>query len=121
MTFKAILDEIENNINKILKEMSLDAVPFTVEPAKPGFGDVSSNISFLLAKPLKKSPRDIADLLSEKYQKQVHTLVRKVESHPSGYLNFFADWEKLSQLVLSESFLDEFGDVDIGHQSTVVV
>ena len=121
MTFKAILDEIENNLNIILHEMSLESISFTVEPAKPGFGDVSSNISFLLAKHLKKSPKDIADMLSEKYQKQIHTLVLKVESHPSGYLNFFADWKRLSQLVLSESFLPEFGDVDIGNQSTVVV
>ena len=121
MTFKAILDEIENNLNKILHEMSLEFVSFTVEPAKPGFGDVSSNISFLLAKSLKKSPNEIACILSEKYQKQIHTLVLKVESHPSGYLNFFADWKKLNQLVLSESFLPEFGDVNIGNQSTVVV
>ena len=121
MTFKAILDEIENNLNKILHEMSLESISFTVEPAKPGFGDVSSNISFLLAKHLKKSPKDIADMLSEKYQKQIHTLVLKVESHPSGYLNFFADWKRLNQLVLSESFLPEFGDVDIGNQSTIVV
>ena len=121
MTFKAILDEIENNLNIILHEMSLESISFTVEPAKPGFGDVSSNISFLLAKHLKKSPKDIADMLSEKYQKQIHTLVLKVESHPSGYLNFFADWKRLSQLVLSESFLPEFGNVDIGNQSTVVV
>ena len=121
MTFKAILDEIENNLNKILHEMSLESISFTVEPAKPGFGDVSSNVSFLLAKHLKKSPKDIADMLSEKYQKQIHTLVLKVESHPSGYLNFFADWKRLNQLVLSESFLPEFGDVDIGNQSTIVV
>ena len=121
MTFKAILDEIENNLNIILHEMSLESISFTVEPAKPGFGDVSSNISFLLAKHLKKNPKDIADMLSEKYQKQIHTLVLKVESHPSGYLNFFADWKRLSQLVLSESFLPEFGNVDIGNQSTVVV
>ena len=121
MTFKAILDEVENNLYKILQEMSLESTSFTVEPAKPGFGDVSSNVSFLLAKPLKKSPKDIADILSAKYQKQIHTLVLKVESNPSGYLNFFADWERLNQLVLSESFLPEFGDVNIGNQSTVVV
>ena len=53
MTFKAILDEIENNLNKILQEMSVESVSFIVEPAKPGFGDVSSNVSFLLAKSLK--------------------------------------------------------------------
>ena len=121
MTFKSIIDEIENNLHKILDDLSISDVKFSVEPAKPGFGDVSSNVSFLLSKQLKKSPKDIADMLSEKYQNCSNTLVLKSESHPSGYLNFFADWEKLSQLILSESYLDTFGDVDIGKNSTMVV
>jgi len=121
MTFKSIIDEIENNLNKILTELSIADLDFTVEPAKPGFGDVSSNVSFLLAKQLKKSPKDIAEMLSEKYQHCSSTLVLKTEAHPSGYLNFFANWEKLSQLILSESNLPEFGDVDIGKNSTIVV
>jgi len=121
MTFQSIIDEIENNLNKILDDLSIPNVKFSVEPAKPGFGDVSSNISFLLAKQLKKKPKDIAEMLSEKYQHYSNTLVLKTESHPSGYLNFFANWEKLTQLILSESYLDEFGDVDIGKDSTIVV
>ncbi|MHA7733602.1 arginine--tRNA ligase [Nitrosopumilus sp. S6] len=121
MTFKSIIDEIENNINKILDELSISDVKFSVEPAKPGFGDVSSNVSFLLAKQLKKSPKEISEMLSEKYSQCTNTLVLKSESHPSGYLNFYADWPKLSQLILSESNLPEFGDVDIGKNSTIVV
>jgi len=121
MTFKSIIEEIENNLNKILGELSISDVKYTVEPAKPGFGDVSSNVSFLLAKQLKKSPKEIAEILSEKYQHCSSTLVLKTESHQSGYLNFFANWEKLSQLILSESHLAEFGDVDIGKNSTIVV
>jgi len=119
MTFKSILDEIENNLNKILHNLSISDVKFSVEPAKPGFGDVSSNISFLLAKQLKKKPKDIAEMLSEKYGQYSSTLVLKSQPHPSGYLNFFADWNKLSQLILSESYLDEFGDVDIGKNTSV--
>ena len=121
MTFKSIIDEIENNLKKILDDMSISDVTFSVEPAKPGFGDVSSNVSFLLAKQLKKSPKDIAEIISEKYTHCSNTLVLKSEAHPSGYLNFFADWKKLSQLIISESYLDEFGDVDIGKNSTIVV
>ena len=121
MTFKSIIDEIENNLNKILDDLSISDVKFSVESAKPGFGDVSSNVSFLLAKQLKKSPKDIAEMLSEKYQHCSSTLVLKTEAHPSGYLNFFANWKKLSQLILSESDLPEFGDVDIGKNSTIVV
>jgi len=121
MAFKSIIDETENNLNKILNDLSISDVKFTVEPAKPGFGDVSSNVSFLLSKHLKKSPKDIAEMLSEKYDHCSSTLVLKTEAHPSGYLNFFANWEKLSQLILSESHLPEFGDVDIGKNSTIVV
>ena len=121
MAFKSILDEIENNLNKILDALSISGIKFSVEPAKLGFGDVSSNISFLLTKQLKTNPKEIAEMLSEKYQHYSNTLVLKTEAHPSGYLNFFANWEKLNQLILSESNLDEFGDVDIGKNTTIVV
>lgn len=121
MSFKSIIDEIENNLKKILDDMGLSDILFSVEPSKPGFGDASSNISFLLAKQLKKSPKEIASLLSEKYSKCQNTLVLKSESHPSGYLNFYADWEKLNQLILSESVLDEYGIVDLGNNSPIVV
>jgi arginyl-tRNA synthetase len=121
LTFKSIIDEVENNLHKLLDDLGVSDILFTVEPAKSGFGDVSSNISFLLAKPLKKSPQEICKTLSEKYSQFNHTLVSKVESHPSGYLNFFANWEKLNQLILSESNLDEFGSVDLGKNSTIVV
>ena len=121
MTFKSIIDEIENNLHKILDDLNVSEISFTVEAAKPGFGDVSSNISFLLAKNLKKSPQDISNTLSEKYSELNHTLVSKVESHPTGYLNFSADWNKLNQLILSESNLEEFGFVDLGKNSTIVV
>ena len=121
MSFKSLIDEIENNLNKILDDLSVSDISFLVEPAKPGFGDVSSNISFLLAKKLKKNPKEIGAMLSEHYMKSKNTLVSKVESHPSGYLNFFADWKKLTQLILSESNLDTFGSVDLGKNSTIVV
>ncbi len=121
MTFKAIIDEIENNIDKILVDLSISDVNYSVVPANPGFGDASSNISFLLAKQLKKNPKDIAIMLSERYQDCASTLVLKPEAHNSGYLNFIANWEKLSQMILSESYLDTFGDVEIGNNSTMVV
>ena len=121
MTFQSIIDEIGKNLKKILEDLSISNLNFSVEVAKPGFGDVSSNISFLLAKELKKSPKDIAQILSDKYSQCTSTLVLKTEAHPSGYLNFFADWRKLSKLILSESYLDTYGDVDIGNNSNIIV
>ena len=60
-------------------------------------------------------------MLSEKYSQCTSILVLKTEAHPSGYLNFFADWTKLSKLILSESYLDTFGNVDIGNNSNIIV
>ena len=121
MTFQSIIEEIENNLKMILTDLSVPTISFTVEVAKPGFGDVSSNIAFLLAKEMKKSPKEITQILSEKYSQCVSELVLKTEAHPSGYLNFFADWSKLSKLILSQSYLDTFGDVDIGNNSNIIV
>ena len=121
MTFQLILDEIKNNLKKILNDLSISDVNFSVEVAKPGFGDASSNIAFLLAKELKKNPKEIMQMLFEKYSQCSSTLVLKTEAHPSGYLNFFADWTKLGKLILSESYLDTFGAVDIGNNSNIIV
>ena len=121
MTIQTIIDEIENNLKKILQDLSISDISFSVEVAKPGFGDVSSNIAFLLAKELKKSPKEITQILSEKYSECTSNFVLKTEAHPSGYLNFFADWTKLTKLILSESYFDTYGDVDIGKNSDIVV
>ncbi|KRO31547.1 MAG: arginine--tRNA ligase, partial [Nitrosopumilus sp. BACL13 MAG-120910-bin56] len=63
----------------------------------------------------------IMQMLFEKYSQCSSTLVLKTEAHPSGYLNFFADWTKLGKLILSESYLDNFGAVDIGNNSNIIV
>ncbi len=121
MTFQIIINEIENNLKKIIQELSISEISFSVDVAKPGFGDVSSNIAFLLAKELKKSTKEITQIISEKYLQCNSVFVLKTEAHPSGYLNFFADWAKLSKLILSESYLDTFGNIDIGKNSDIVV
>ena len=45
MTFQSILDEIQNNLNKVLSEMSITDINFSVEPAKPGFGEIMKKLS----------------------------------------------------------------------------
>ena len=121
MTFQILLDEIKSNVNQSLQELDYPTVSFSVEPAKKGFGDVTSNVCFLLAKDLKKKPNEIAQKISENYQKHLSDLVSKVEAHPSGYLNFFANMNKLNELVIKSSIKDDFGFVDIGKKSRIVI
>jgi len=121
LTFQILLDEIKSNVNQSLQELDYPTVSFSVEPAKKEFGDVTCNVCFLLAKDLKKKPNEIAQKISENYQKHLSDLVSKVEAHPSGYLNFFANMNKLNELVIKNSIKDDFGFVDIGKKSRIVV
>ena len=121
MAFQILLDEIKSNVNQSLQELDYPTVSFSVEPAKKGFGDVSCNVCFLLAKDLKKKSNEIAQKISENYQRHLSDLVYKVEAHPSGYLNFFANMNILNELVIKSSIKDDFGFVDIGKKSRIVV
>ena len=121
LAFQTILDEIEDNVKKTMRSLWECDVPFSVVPAKSGFGDVSCNVAFLLAKQLEKPPGEIAREISENYPRQNSPLVEKIRAHDSGYVNFFADWKRLSDLILSESVSDEFGSARLGNGSTIVV
>jgi len=121
LAFQVLLDEIKSNITKSLQDLEYPDVSFSVEPAKKGFGDVTCNICFLLAKDLKKKPNEIAQKISENYQKYLSDLVSKVEAHPSGYLNFFANMNKFNELVIKNSTKDDYGFIDIGKKSKIVI
>ena len=96
---------------------------FAVSVAKPGFGDASSNIAFLLARALKKSPGEIARAVSERYNETLKEdgLVLRTAAHKSGYVNFDAHWGRLSKLILADSLLDSFGGSDVGGGSTITI
>ncbi len=121
MTFKILLEEIYLNIQKILDELELAQIPFVVEPSKLNFGDVTCNVSFLLAKHLKKKPYEIAKIISEKYQPYLGKLIKKVDAHQSGYINFFANYSQLNAIILKASVKDDYGFLDLGKKSRIVV
>lgn len=57
-------------------------------PPEPTFGDLSTTLSFALAKQVRRSPRDVATAI----QRAVHpdpALVEKIEVAGPGYLNIF--------------------------------
>ena len=121
MSIQILLDEIQTNLTRILNDLNFPSVTFTVEPAKKGFGDVTCNVCFLLAKNLSQKPNEIAQKISENYNKHLSDLVTKVEAHPSGYLNFFAKWEKLNEILIRSSIATNYGFIDIGKRSKIIV
>ena len=121
MTFQILLDEIKINIQKIIDELKLPEISFVVEPSKLNFGDITCNVSFLLTKHLKKKPYDIAKIISEKYQSYLGNLINKVEAHESGYINFFVNYSKFTEIILKASIRDDYGFLDLGKKSRIVV
>jgi len=121
MTYKKLLEEIQFNIEKIIEEQDWPKLSFVVEIAKSNFGDVTCNVSFLIAKHLKKKPYDIAKIISEKYEPFLGDFIKKVDAHQSGYLNFFVDYSRFNKIILTASSKDDYGFVDIGKNSKIVV
>ena len=121
MTFRLILSEIELNIKKIIAQHGFSDVGFVVELAKPGFGDFTCNVAFLLAKQLGKKPYDIAQQFASDYQKHLGDYLAKAEAHTSGYLNFYSNQKKLNKLIIKSSLEKDFGFIDVGKNKSVVV
>lgn len=69
----------------IPKETNID--PFVEVPREEGFGDYSTNIAFLLAPVLKKSPSEIARTFIQHLE--LGDLCEKVEIAGKGFINFF--------------------------------
>ena len=121
MSLSVLLEQITTNLNKISQELEFPETSFTVSPSKSDFGDISCNVAFLLAKSLKKKPIEISQQFVEKYQKYLGEFISKVEAHPSGYLNFFTNTPKLNELILTNSIKDDYGFIDVGNKSPIVV
>ena len=109
MVFLNLLENIRSKTAEILDAKNYEHVKFSVESAKPGFGDITCNVPFLLSKQLKKSPQEISRELSTMYNFDDMPEIKNVESHPSGYLNFSIDYTKFNDFVIRLS-LQELGD-----------
>ena len=122
MTLRLLLDEIRSNIQQICSKLNYPETKFEVsEASRAEFGDVSCNIAFLLANSLKKKPFDIAKIISEEYQKNPGKFVKQSSPHSSGYVNFFANYTELNNATISASSGKNYGTINIGKNSKVVV
>ena len=121
MTIRILLNEIKSNLNQICSKLNYPTQNFVVEEAKPGFGDITSNMAFLLSKAVKKKPNEIAKIISEEYKTFLSKLVKQVEAHPTGYLNFLVNYDELSKIILMESRKKDYGTINIGNNSKTIV
>ena len=121
MVFLELLENIRKKTTEILDSQNFRPVSFAVEAAKPGFGDITCNVSFLLSKQLKKSPQDISTELSKLYKFDDLPEIKNVTPHPSGYLNFSIDYENFNNIVIPSSLEENYGSLNLGNNEKIVV
>src|SRR6267143_1787955 len=111
MTLRLLFDEIRSNLKQISGELNYPQVDFEVsEASRSEFGDVSCNIAFLLAKNLKKRPFEIAEIISKEYGKNTGKFVKEVTAHPSGYVNFVANFVELNNSTIKSAAQKKYGE-----------
>lgn len=96
--YKFVSDNIKSKIQEIdaVKDVLNDDVANNIALEVPkirDFGDYSTNVAMLLARPMKKSPRDIAQMVAEKILEL--PFVAKVDIAGPGFIN----------IVLKDAFL----------------
>ncbi|MEN3202865.1 MAG: arginine--tRNA ligase [Atribacterota bacterium] len=114
-----VLESLREKIAQALLSLGLGSssgqVDFVVEPTREKrHGDFATNVAFLLARLLKRPPREVAQNLKELLEPLLSDMAR-VEVAGGGFINFTlkdAFLLELLQRVLEED--ERFGEVDVG-------
>lgn len=120
MSYTELIDQARQSITDALTLLGLDNVDFGVEPsARPGFGDVSCNVAFLVAKKAGRRPQDIAVDIANACR--TSKLIERIDSHDSGHINFFANIAELCKSVITSSLDIDSCIVDVGNGSQITI
>ena len=124
MVFDKLLRQARCMIEDSLRTVTpKEKVEFGVEPAQKNHGDISSNVAFLLSKKFHQSPADIADTIVKACRidhDSPENLIKDIRAHPTGYINIYADWDRLSGIILTAATKRGYADTAAKGISCVV-
>jgi arginyl-tRNA synthetase len=115
-------EQIALLIGEALETVAPDA-PVSLEierPKNPAHGDFSSNAAMQLARPLKRNPRELAQLIVTELP--ASPLIAKAEIAGAGFINFHlapAAWHRVVSEIRSEGKRFGHGDAGAGHKVLV--
>ena len=87
MTFLELLVKVRHDVDEIIKNQGYENVNFSIEPSKPGFGDITCNVAFLLAKQLKHSPYEISKKITSLFVVKPNSEIKNVIAHPLSLIH----------------------------------
>lgn len=114
---------IKNSISSLDKDGSVNpnlVANIRVDRTKDRtHGDFATNIAMILAKPLKKNPRQIAEDIIASLPKDDH--ISKVEIAGPGFINFFVNKDAISKALKDMSADPRLGIPEVITPKTIVV
>ena len=112
---------LKGTLERLFPELE---VSFALEsPPAAEFGELSSSVSFELAKLAKRKPLKIAEQIVENVSLSGFPLVKSVKAAGEGYVNFFVDLTEFGKLTLESALaLDrEYGFVQTEKRLRIIV
>jgi len=84
-----IKEHISSKLNSALLKLNIEDKSIIIErPKEESFGDLSSNVAMLIAKKMKKSPKETAQLIINELELP-DKFISKAEVAGPGFINFF--------------------------------
>ena len=86
---KHLKQQITDAVSASLTSLSFPEKDFSLAPPKnPEFGDLSTNVSLLLTRDLKKPPLEIAQSIADVLNKELPHHISEISVTPPGFINF---------------------------------
>ncbi len=92
---KSFTDFVQKQFSVDLTKLPLFVFNLNTSSVKEQFGDISTNIPFILAKELKKNPQEIAASITKGIQNQY---IQKLEVAGAGFINIYLTHEAVQLL-----------------------
>ncbi len=92
---------LAQHFNLGLEQSARMSLELNLDEHKQAFGDLTTNAAMILAKELKKSPRDVANTIIATFN---HSLIARMEIAGPGFINFFltdSAWSIIAQEYLT--------------------
>ena len=116
-------EQLISNISQCLANLDYPSVDVTIQrPKSPEHGDFASNIALVLAKPLGKNPREIAESIKIELQNSFSDNFDSIDIAGPGFINFRLKKSVLSELLLNIiSEAKNYGRTEIGNNKRALV
>ena len=116
-------EQLISNISQCLANLDYPSVDVTLQrPKSPEHGDFASNIALVLAKPLGRNPREIAESIKTELQNSFSDNFDSIDIAGPGFINFRLKKSVLSKLLLNIiSEAKNYGRTEIGNNKRALV